>query len=121
MARSAQALRALRALAAGFLLLTLLACSREPTPTAKSFEGKWKSSKMVTPLYMHPNGEWEIKKDDQRVLQYGIWQYRDNAIAWTFKLNGEVFSEVNAVVATGATGFKLRETDGSISTFSKLD
>ena len=76
---------------------------------------------MITPLYMHPNGEWEIKKDDDRVLQYGIWQYQGNAIEWTFKLNGEVFNEVNAVLATGASGFKLRETDGSISTFSRLD
>lgn len=121
MARSAQALRTLRVLAAGILLLLTLACSLEPAPTAKSFEGKWKSSKMITPLYMHANGEWEIKKDDNRVLQYGIWQYKGNSIEWTFKLNGEVFSEVNAVLATGANGFKLKETDGSITTFSRLD
>lgn len=106
-------------------LLTLAvltpACSRGEAPSAKTFIGKWKSSKLTTPIYLYENGEWEIKKDDGAVLQYGAWEYKDGKVIWSFKVGAEVAHDVNPVVFATPTQFKLREVDQTVTSFDKLD
>ena len=98
----------------------LAGCSQQPAPTAASFVGKWRSSKLDTPIHLYNNGEWEIKKDDGAILQYGIWDYQDGRIVWNFKMGGQIGRDVNTVQSVTPTEFRLHE-DRAITTFKRLD
>lgn len=112
----------LTAVLGALLALTALgACSRQPPVSALTFVGKWQSSRLATPIYLAPNGEWEIRKDDGAVLQYGAWEYQNNTLIWSFRFGDEVGHDVNAVVQANAETFQLREADQSITIFKKLD
>lgn len=104
------------------LVLTgaLTACGAKNTATHASFVGKWKSSKLETPLVLLDNGEWEIKQDDGAVLQYGLWEYRDGNIIWTVKSGGQIIRDVNAVVSAKDLEFRLREGT-QVTVFNRLD
>ncbi|MBC7619089.1 MAG: hypothetical protein H7293_08900 [Candidatus Saccharibacteria bacterium] len=110
----------------GVALLTLLAlisvagCSKHPTPTTTSFVGKWHSSKLDTPIHLYSNGEWEIKKEDGSVLQYGVWEYKDDRIIWNFKMGSQIVRDVNKVQSVALKEFRLHE-DQAITTFTRLD
>lgn len=100
---------------------TLPGCSGEAI-TEKNFVGKWHSSKLETPVHLYANGEWEIKPDDGAVLQYGIWQYKDNKIIWSFKQSdSHILHDVNPVLSATPREFQLQENDRTITTFQKLD
>jgi hypothetical protein len=101
------------------LLLGLAACS--PELKQSDFIGKWRSSKASTPIYLDANGEWEIRSDDGTVLQYGIWRYDNHKIMWTVKIGGSYRHEANEVVNFASGEFKLKELDGSETTFQKLN
>lgn len=101
--------------------LALYGCSGRDSITDKSFVGKWKSSKMATPVYLYPNGEWEIKTDDGAILQYGVWEYKDKKIIWSYKVDSYMGHDPNAVLSVTTREFKLQEADRSTTTFSKLD
>ncbi|MBI5889220.1 MAG: hypothetical protein HZB47_00900 [Nitrosomonadales bacterium] len=103
------------------LSLMFYASSDSVSITEKNFVGKWKSSKLETPIYLYANGEWEIKTDKGAVLQYGIWQYKGDKIIWSFKVNHSVGHDANPVLAATPTEFRLGEADGSTTTFSRLD
>jgi hypothetical protein len=107
-----------------FYLLVIVfstGCVKNETDPHQTFVGKWESSRLVTPLYLHANGEWEIKKDDGAVVQYGVWEYKRNAIIWTHKSGSQVSSDTNAVIQVQPSSFHLRESDGTITTFKKMD
>lgn len=101
------------------LLFAAAACS--PEPKHSDFVGKWRSSKAGTPIYLDTNGEWEIRSDDGTVLQYGIWRYDNRKIMWTVKIGGSYQHEANEIVSFDSGGFKLKELDGSETTFQKLN
>lgn len=103
------------------VIATLNGCSNRETFTEKNFVGKWKSSKTTTPIYLYENGEWEIKTDGGNVLQYEVWQYFENKIMWSFKMDDKIGHDTNAVLSATPREFKLRESDRSTTTFSKLD
>lgn len=103
-----------------WLMLLATACTPQGTDTRARLVGKWQSSKLVTPLYLHDNGEWEIKQDDQVVLQYGVWEYKDNTLVWTSKIGSRISSDVNPVLAVTAAGFQLRESDQTVTSFTRL-
>lgn len=103
------------------VLFSINACSDRETFTEKSFVGKWKSSRALTPIYMYDNGEWEIKSDDGPVLQYGVWQLKGQNLLWSFKIGSSVGHDVNPVVSVTPREFKVLESDRSTTTFSKLD
>ena len=107
------------ALAVVLILCGLSACSREAS--RDSFVGKWKSSRATTPIYLHDNGDWEIKQDDGTILQYGVWQLKDGSILWSFKIGGSVGHDRNSILSVKPREFKLREADGSTTTFTRLD
>ena len=102
-------------------LLALQGCTARDKVTEINFVGKWKSSKLETPVYLYANGEWEIKLDSGSVLQYGIWEYKDKNIIWSFKTDRGVLRDVNAVLSLSPREFRLVEADKTVSVFTKLD
>lgn len=119
-AKSPALRRALLRTTGAVLLLALGACSRHGEINAKLFVGKWHSSRLATPLYLYENGEWEIKKDDGAVLQYGVWEYKDRRILWSYKLGKQFGHDANTVLAASAQEIRLQEADNSITILSKL-
>lgn len=113
--------RARRRFVAAMIAVPLTACSRRSSVTARDFVGKWKSSRLTTPLRLEENGEWQIVQDDGSVLQRGVWQYLDHAILWSYKVDGEIGHDKNAVLSVSPGKFELRERDGSTTTFVRLD
>jgi len=97
------------------------ACSGKDAATEKSFVGKWKSSKLETPVYLYENGDWEIKKDDGAVLQFGVWEYKNKNITWSYKINSYIGHDTNPVLSANSEEFQVRESDGTTTTFSKLE
>jgi hypothetical protein len=110
----------LRLLLAGLSLLFLVgACGGKIDE--KNLVGKWRSSKLATPIYLHANGEWEIKTDEGAVLQYGVWQLKGKNIIWTYKVDARIGHDGDPIVSSKAREFRVKESDGSITTFDKLD
>lgn len=91
------------------------------TITEKYFIGKWQSSKLETPIYLFANGEWEIKKDDGAVLQFGVWQYMGEKIIWSYTAGTIVEHDVNTVLSVTSQEFQLQENDRTTSTFKRLE
>ena len=106
-----------------FAALMLAGCSssHQETVTAENFVGKWQSSKLITPVYLYKNGEWEIKSTEGAVLQYGVWTFKNKQIIWSYKIDDNIGHDPNFVLSVTPREFKLRESDGKITTFSKLD
>jgi hypothetical protein len=102
------------------LALSLLAaCQQQPKP--ENFVGKWKSSRLATQLILQANGDWEIRGVDGPVLQYGVWQLRGSSFIWSIQLDGQLQHDSNDIVAFGAKRFELRERDGSVTTFARIN
>lgn len=91
------------------------------TISEKTFVGKWKSSKLETPVYLYDNGEWEIKTESGGVLQYGVWDYKAGTITWSYKAGSNVGHDANAVLSATPQEFHVREGDGTTTTFSRLE
>lgn len=102
------------------LVVALVACGGKKSASHLSFVGKWKSSKLETPLFLYDNGEWEIKQEDGGILQYGVWEYRDGRIIWSFKSGSRIGRDVNAVVSVADKEFRLRE-GAQVTVFQRLD
>ena len=100
--------------------LALAACSGPSNVKPEQVVGKWKSSRTTTPLVLHENGDWEIRGED-RVLQYGVYQLQGDRILWSIKLDGRVQHDENRFVSMKPGRFELRERDGSVTLFEKLD
>lgn len=102
------------------LVAALTGCKRTPQIDAAAFVGSWQSSRLTTPLILYANGDWEIKTTEGQVLQYGVWNYAPGQFLWTFKQGTQVQHEVNPLLSFNSTAFTLRETDGSVTTFTRL-
>jgi hypothetical protein len=103
------------------LLAALSGCSDNEAYAVSDFVGKWKSSRVSTPIHLYENGEWEFKADDGAVQQYGVWQYFDHKILWTVRVNDRISHDWNLVLSVTPKEFQLRESDGSTTIFSRLD
>jgi hypothetical protein len=117
---SRRILRPLPFVAAAAILLAS-ACSGQPHPRHEQFVGKWKSSRLATPLHLHENGEWEIRTEEDSVLQYGVWQLQDRRMVWSIKMDGRLNHDENTVISVGQGRFELRERNGSVTVFERLD
>ena len=107
---------------AAFLFFQLSACSwLEDSFETAQFVGKWKSSRAETPIRLYNNGEWEIQAPDGSIQQYGVWQLVDKKILWSNLHNGRISHEAKTVLAVSPREFKLRERNGSTTTFVKID
>lgn len=89
--------------------------------TDKSFVGKWQSSKLATPIYLYKNNEWEIKKSDGSILQYGVWQYKDKQLVWSYQMGSDIGHDVDPILEVEKNTFKVLEADKSVTTFTRLD
>jgi len=106
--------------AALLAVAVLAAC--QPRWKADQFHGKWKSSRLATPLYLHDSGEWEIREDGGRALQYGVWRLQDGGILWSVRTSdGRLVHDANPIVSVGERRFVLREQDGSLTKFERLN
>lgn len=114
--------RALASLAGLAMMPALLAACQKKLEAAQ-FVGQWKSSRLaLTPMHLLPNGEWEIRTPEGKVLQYGLWQLDGQRLVWTFRDdNGDLARDVNPVVSVDARRFVLLERDGSQTTFDRQD
>ncbi|MCX7277349.1 MAG: hypothetical protein NTZ15_08480 [Burkholderiales bacterium] len=112
--------RALLLAACAATLLALPACNRHTPIDAKVFVGKWRSSRLATPLYLYANGEWEIRQDDGTVLQYGVWEYKDHHLLWSYKLGKQFGHDTTTVLAASPQEIRLQESDNSTTIFTKL-
>jgi hypothetical protein len=106
-----------------FFALCLTACSKEPKFVAQQFVGVWKSSRLASrPLHLLANGDWEIRSgSDASPLQYGVWQVDGKAILWTYRVNGNSVHDRNPIVSAEPHIFVLREKDGSLTRFDRLE
>lgn len=113
-----------RVVAAAMVALLVLAgsCSRQPEPRAEQFVGQWKSSRLATmPLDMRADGEWEIKAEAGKPLQYGVWQVQGRRMLWTVRIDGRITHDENAILSVGPQKFELREQDGSVTRFERIE
>lgn len=107
-------------LAAGMAGLPLTACQKKLEPS--QFVGRWKSSRLSTPLLMRDNGEWEIRSREDTVLQYGVWRLDGQRLVWTLRdADGQVMHDANAILSVEPRRFVLAERDGSRTSFDRLD
>ena len=102
------------------LSLAVAACGDKKPVSQAAFVGKWKSSKLETPVLMYENGEWEIKTEAGGILQYGVWEYRDGRIVWSFKIDGKIGHDANAVISVSDKEFRLQEGK-QVTVFKRLD
>lgn len=103
------------------IALLLHGCTGRGGPDAAMMAGKWKSSRLTTPLLLYPNGEWEIKSDDGTVLQYGVWRLEDRKLIWFNKSQSGLSRDADRIESFGPSHFELREADGSATRFDRLD
>lgn len=101
------------------VLALLAACQQQLKPD--QFAGKWQSSRSTAPLMLHANGEWEIRDSDDHVLQYGVWQLRERTLIWSIKLDKQLQHDANAIVSVQKNTFELRERDGSLTRFERIE
>lgn len=87
----------------------------------RDFVGKWQSDRAVTPIHLASNGEWEVRKDDGTILQYGVWRYEGKQIIWSIKLGGRIIDDPNPVISVTPAEFRLKERDGQMTVFKRLD
>ena len=107
----------LAALIAGAAIWALSGKRHQPG----DFVGKWQSSRTNTPIHLDANGEWEIRADDGKALQYGLWRYEGDKLIWTIKQDGRVIDDVNPVLTVSAKEFQVRERNGETTVFRRLD
>ena len=106
------------------LSVTLAAgCARDPEPQPQQFVGTWQSSRLASrPLHLMANGDWEIRSEGAaKPLQYGVWQLQGRTLLWTFRSNGETVHDKNRIESFDSGRFVLREQDGSLTSFARLN
>ncbi|HLA35676.1 MAG TPA: hypothetical protein VJ001_12495 [Rhodocyclaceae bacterium] len=105
------------------MAILLVACDEQEKLSEASFIGKWRSSKIPVPFYLHANGEWEIRLGEGEVMEYGVWQVVGKNILWSYKdqNRNSIMHDLDPVVALTPISFKVRENDGAITTFTRLE
>lgn len=98
----------------------LAACSRKPRYSTTDFIGQWHSSKALQPIVLYSNGEWELRNDDGKVQQYGIWELQGDYLVWIVKVNGRLERDANRVLSASPREFQLQEASG-ISIFTRIE
>ena len=111
--------------AAAISLLVTLApgCARDPEPQPQQFVGTWQSSRLASRLlHLLANGDWEIRSEGAaKPLQYGVWQLQGRTMLWTFRSNDETVHDKNRIESFDSGQFVLREQDGSLTSFARLN
>ena len=105
------------------MAMLLSGCPGNSEPQQLQFVGAWKSSRLDSrPLHLLANGDWEIRDEEgTRPLQYGVWQVQSRDMVWTFRTNGKTVHDKNRIESFSLRHFDLREQDGSLTSFTRLD
>lgn len=105
------------------LVVLVAGCSSEPEFKPQQFVGAWQSSRLASrPLHLLANGDWEIHSEvGMKPLQYGVWQVQGGVMLWTVRLNGQATHDRNKIVSAEHKRFVLREQDGSLTRFDRLE
>lgn len=93
---------------------------RDTAAEPSTFVGKWESSRSKTPTYIFANGEWEIRRSESNILEYGVWRLERGSFIWTYKDQSGYQDDINPVISASRDQFRLRERDGSITTFVRI-
>lgn len=101
-------------------ILACLALAGCKLTSERDFVGKWQSSRALTPIYLMANGEWEIRRDDGTVLQYGVWRYANQSLIWSIQQGGRIMDDPTPVLTIGPDQFTLREQNGATTIFKRL-
>lgn len=107
---------ALVLVAAGTYWLLRHDAASEPT----TFVGKWESSRSKTPTYIFANGEWEIRRGESKAIEYGVWRLERGNLIWTYKNHSGYQDDINPVLSANRDQFKLREMNGTVTTFVRI-
>lgn len=102
------------------LMAVLVGCSKEDPYKEKDFVGNWKSTRATSPVHLYEDGVWESVKESGEVEQYGVWMYTNGKILWTVRVNEQILHDPNPVLSVTPGEFKLREQDGSVTTFTRI-
>lgn len=104
------------------MTLSLLLAGCQPQYETAQFVGRWKSSRLSSPLVLRDTGEWEILSDEGKVLQYGVWRLEGQRLMWAMRNpNGTLTQDPTPLVAVTPQRFSVRERDGSVTLFVRLD
>lgn len=103
------------------LSLCVAACSKPAPLDATAFVGKWHSSRANAAIRLDANGEWELLGGDGGSRQYGVWQIHENSVIWSIRLDGQTHHDANPVLSFDGKEFRLREPDGSVTSFARLN
>ena len=104
-----------------FFVAALASCTSKDAPAEKDFIGKWKTSRATTPIRLYESGEWELLDNFGGVRQYGVWQYFDNKVMWSYIVDSRFSHDTNLVLSVSQSEFRLREGDGNITVFTRLE
>lgn len=107
-----------------FVLATVLwGCSPAAEFKSEQFVGSWKSSRLNSrPVHLMANGEWEIRADDGgKPLQFGVWEVKVRTLTWTIRIDKQLTHDRNRIESYAPNRFTLREQDGSLTTFDRLN
>lgn len=100
--------------------VAFMTLKRDLASDPATFVGKWESSRSKTPTYIFPNGEWEIRRDESKAIEFGVWRLERGSLIWTFKDHSGYRDDVNPIMSASRVRFKLREMDGSVTTFDRV-
>jgi hypothetical protein len=101
---------------------------KKGAPKRKMFVGAWKSSRIRVPhVYnIYEDGRWDIKMGGS-VANLGGWHLKGNNILWreaiTFSFGDQKpdkREDLNPILEVGPDKFRIRELDGSITTFTRI-
>jgi len=81
-----------------------------------SFVGTWLSSRAGTTITLHPNGTWRLGSNCS-----GRWSVRSSCLVWTYESAHHIGEDVNPILYADAGEFSIRETDGSVTVFMRVN
>jgi hypothetical protein len=87
-----------------------------PADDPNSFVGTWLSSRAGTTISLYPNGAWQLGPN-----RWGRWSVRDSFLVWTYESTHHIGEDVNPILHVGADEFSIRETNGSITVFTRVN
>jgi hypothetical protein len=101
----------------------LVACRQDAMPQASHIIGVWNSSRMNSrSVHLLANGEWEVRDaGSPKPLQFGLWRIEGRWLVWTYKRGALVILDKTQFESFEHRGFTLREQDGSLTRFTRVD
>jgi len=103
------------------IFVGIYSLQKKQTYKESDFVGKWVTSRTMTPIHLYANGEWEIKQEDDTVLQYGVWRYEPGYLVWVNKQGDQFINDRDPVVSVAKDQFQVKEADGSLTAFKRTD